>query len=100
MDRVLITVLLMAAVTYIPRMLPMVFLGDRELPPFWDSLFYYVPFAVLGALIFPGILSSTGHLPSSLAGGAAAFALALWGRNPVVVVFGAIAVAFAMQVMG
>ncbi len=99
MDRVLIVVLLMAAVTYIPRMLPMVFLGDRELPPFWDSLFHYVPFAVLGALIFPGILYSTGHLASSVAGGAAALTLAFWGRNPVMVVFGAIAVAFTVRVM-
>lgn len=99
MDRILGVVLLMALVTYVPRMLPMVFLGDRELPPFWDSLFYYIPFAVLGALIFPGILGATGDLSSSLAGMAAAVALAWWGRNPVIVVFGAIAAAFVLQVL-
>lgn len=99
MDRVFLVVLLMALVTYVPRMLPMVFLGDRELPPFWDSLFYYIPFAVLGALIFPGILKSTGDVPSSLAGTAVALGLAWWGRNPIIVVFGAIAAAFVLQVL-
>lgn len=97
MDRILIVVLLMALVTYVPRMLPMVFLGDRDLPPFWDSLFYYIPFAVLGALLFPGILKSTGNFSSSLAGTIVAFALVWWGRSPIVVVFGAIAAAFALQ---
>lgn len=83
-------VILMAAVTYIPRMLPLLALKDINLPPRMRAFLEYIPFAALTALIFPGILNATGDIRSALAGAAAAVLLALLKANLIIVVFGAI----------
>ncbi|SDE30125.1 Branched-chain amino acid transport protein [Bhargavaea beijingensis] len=46
----------MAVVTYLPRAIPLTFLEGRELPPAISGVLRNIPFAVLGALIFPAIL--------------------------------------------
>ena len=46
----------MAAVTYIPRLLPAWFLRDKQLPPFLVAWLRYVPVAVLAALLLPSLL--------------------------------------------
>lgn len=89
-----ILVVTMGIVTYIPRMLPMVFLRNMHLPPLLNSFLQFVPYATLGALIFPGILSSTGSVDSALVGGAAAFVLAINKLNLMVVVLGGILTVF------
>ncbi|RDI47840.1 branched-subunit amino acid transport protein [Falsibacillus pallidus] len=83
----------MGLVTYIPRMLPFVLFGGKELPPFVQGVLKNVPYATLGALIFPGILLiKEGELSFGLIGAAAAFLLAFLGANVIVVVIGAISV--------
>ncbi|KSU62155.1 branched-chain amino acid transporter [[Bacillus] enclensis] len=83
----------MAVVTYIPRMLPFIVFKGKELPPFLQGVLKNVPFAVLGALIFPGILLiQEGNLLFGLVGTAAAFLLAFLGANVIVVVIGAISI--------
>ena len=46
----------MALVTYIPRAFPLTFLEGKELPPVVSGVLRNIPYAVLGALIFPAIL--------------------------------------------
>ncbi|WP_213422292.1 AzlD domain-containing protein [Bhargavaea massiliensis] len=46
----------MAVVTYVPRAIPLTFLEGKELPPAVSGVLRNIPFAVLGALIFPAIL--------------------------------------------
>ncbi|KIL47352.1 AzlD domain-containing protein [Jeotgalibacillus campisalis] len=83
----------MAAVTYIPRVLPLTILEGKELPPFVQSFLSNIPYAVLGALIFPGILLiKEGDIWFGLVGAFAAFALALAGANVMIVVIGSIIV--------
>jgi branched-subunit amino acid transport protein len=83
----------MAIVTYIPRVVPLTFLEGRELPPLVSGVLRNIPFAVLGALIFPAILFvQEGHLLFGLIGAIAAFALAFAGANVILVVMGSIAV--------
>jgi branched-subunit amino acid transport protein len=83
----------MAVVTYIPRMLPFIVFKGQELPPFLQGVLKNVPFAVLGALIFPSILLiQEGNLLFGLVGTAAAFLLAFLGANVIVVVIGAISI--------
>lgn len=83
----------MAVVTYIPRMLPFIVFKGKELPPFLQGVLKNVPFAVLGALIFPNILLiQEGNLLFGLVGTAAAFLLAFLGANVIVVVIGAISI--------
>ncbi|MGI6435817.1 MAG: AzlD domain-containing protein [Syntrophomonadaceae bacterium] len=87
-------VLFMALVTYTPRMLPLVFLRDIQMPPFVRSTLQFVPYAILGALIFPGALYATGNIQTALAGILGSFVLALLRFNLVAVVLGGIACAY------
>ena len=58
----LLTVFVMAVMTYLPRMLPLTFFKKEIHSRFIRSLLYYVPYAVLSALTFPSILYATGLL--------------------------------------
>ncbi|MDA8211966.1 MAG: AzlD domain-containing protein [Clostridia bacterium] len=99
MDQLWLLVLAMGAVTYLPRLLPMVLLSNLKLPPFWNAFFQFIPFAALGALIFPGLLSSTGNPGSAIAGGLVAIILALFRLNIMVVVLGGILGVFLWQAL-
>lgn len=89
-DNLCLLVLCMGIVTFMPRMLPLTFLNNLTLPRFLNSFLRFVPFAALGALIFPGLLTSTGNTNSALVGGAVSLLLALRGVNITLVVFGGI----------
>ena len=67
----LLTVFVMAVMTYLPRMLPLTFFKKEIHSRFIRSLLYYVCYAVLSALTFPSILYATGHMGSALVGGLA-----------------------------
>ncbi|HJV17021.1 MAG TPA: AzlD domain-containing protein [Bacillales bacterium] len=83
----------MGLVTYIPRMLPFVLFKEKELPPFIQGVLKNVPYATLGALIFPGILLiQKGDIWYGVIGACAAFIPAFLGANVIVVVLGSIAV--------
>ena len=47
----------MAMVTYIPRMAPLVMINAEKLPGPLVRMLKNIPYAALGALIFPGILT-------------------------------------------
>lgn len=91
----------MGIVTYIPRMLPLVSFKHEAIPRFLQNVLRNVPFAVLGALIFPGLFiidsGSIQHIDTSgfifgLFGGLTAFLTAYIGWNIVLVVLSAIGV--------
>lgn len=82
--------LLMAIVTYIPRMLPMVLVKSKIKSKFIKSFLFYVPYAVLGAMIFPGVLYSTGSIGSASAGLIVAVLLAFFNKKLLTVALGAI----------
>ncbi len=82
----------MSIVTYIPRMLPLVFLSGKELPPFLQGILKNVPYATLGALIVPGIFLVSEDIWFGLIGAVSAFFLAYIGTNVIVVVLGSIVV--------
>ncbi len=66
-------ILVMAAVTYLIRALPITLLQRDFTSPFIRSFLYYVPYAALAAMTFPAILSAT----QSAVSGAAGFVVAL-----------------------
>jgi len=99
MGKLWLLVLIMGLVTYIPRMLPLTLLNNMQLPRFLNSFLRFVPFAALGALIFPGILSSTGNTNSALVGGAISLLLAFWRVNITLVVFGGILGAYLSGIL-
>nr|WP_280922219.1 AzlD domain-containing protein [Ammoniphilus resinae] len=83
-------VLGMGAVTFLPRLLPMILLQNVSLSPFLNRFLQFIPFAALGALIFPGILESTGNPYSAVAGTVVSVILALFRVNIMFVVVGGI----------
>ena len=60
----LIYIAVMAIVTYLVRMLPLVFMKKKIENRFIKSFLYYVPYAVLAAMTFPAILSPVYEKPS------------------------------------
>jgi len=97
MTKVMVLSVLMMCVTAPSRILPVFFLGERKLPAFAESLLHYIPFAILGALIFPDILYASGNIYCSAAGAAAAFILAWTGRGILVVLAGGIFATFIVS---
>lgn len=90
----------MALVTYIPRMLPALLIGRRSVSPWMSRWLGSIPYAALGALIFPGILSvEPGEPLVGFAGGAFAALLAFFRVNMLMVILGAIGVVAAVKAM-
>ncbi len=98
--RILGSIAIMAGITYLIRMLPMAIFRKKIENPFIKSFLNYVPYAVLAAMTFPGILDSTGTAVSAAAGCVAAIVLAYFGKSLLTVAIGASAVVFAAQMMG
>lgn len=93
MTRTLIAVGLMALVTYLPRVLPMAVFRKEIKSTYLKSFLYYVPYAVLAALTFPDIFTSTNCVASSICGTVVALFLAYKEKSLVVVaVFSMLAV--------
>ena len=84
----------MALVTYLIRMLPLAAIRGKVKSVFLQSFLYYVPYAVLGAMTFPAVFSSTGSLPASLAGTIAALLLGWMGKSLLTVAAVACVVSF------
>lgn len=80
----------MAVVTYIPRVLPFIVLNGRRLPSRIEGALRNVPFAALGALIFPGILFVHDSLFFGIVGAASAIILSYVNENMVFIVLGSI----------
>lgn len=90
----------MALVTYLVRMLPMVIFRKKITNLRVKSFLYYVPYAVLSAMTFPAIFSSTGTYVSAIAGCGAAVGLAYKGKGLLTVAVGAAAAVFVVQMLG
>lgn len=67
-------ILVMAGVTYLIRMLPLVLFKKEITSPFVKSFLYYVPYACLAAMTFPAILTATS---AGIVSGLAALIVAL-----------------------
>ena len=93
----LLSVLIMAGVTYLIRMLPIVIFRKEITNPFIKSFLYYVPYAVLAAMTIPEILYSTGSIWSAVIGLICAFVLAYNRRSLLTVALGAVAAVFVAE---
>ena len=92
--------IVMAAVTYVIRMLPLTVFRKEIKSRFVRSFLHYVPYAVLGAMTFPDVLYATGSLWTALCGLIVAVVMAWRGRSLLSVAIGAcLAVAAAQGVM-
>lgn len=88
----------MALVTMIPRIIPVFFVDKMKFRDWVNRWLNAIPYAALGALIFPGILSVKPDQPYiGLVGGIVAILLAYIGLNVIFVVIGAILTVFLMS---
>lgn len=92
--RVFISIAVMAATTYLVRMLPFAAVRGKIKSRFLQSLLYYIPYAVLSAMTIPAIFYSTGDMTTAAIGTAAAVIMAYFGCPLIIVAMGASAAAF------
>ena len=90
-------ILVMAAVTYLIRMLPLTLIRGQIRSPFIRSFLYYVTYVTLSVMTFPAILTATSSIWSGAAALAAAVLLAYRGRSLFQVSLAACAVVFVLE---
>lgn len=90
MTRMLIYIFIMAAITYLIRVLPITVFRKKITSIWLQSFLYYVPYAVLAALTFPAIFTATGNVVTSVTGTVVALILAYFDTGLVIVAVGAV----------
>ncbi len=100
LNYVLVGAVIMALVTYIPRVLPVTIFRKQIRSRFIRSFLDYTPYAVLGALTFPDVFTSTGHIYSAIGGTIIAVILGYKGKSLVVVAIAAIAAVYLLEMAG
>lgn len=91
-----IAALIMCVVTIIPRIIPITFFTRKVKSRFVKSFFYYMPSAILSAMVFPAVFYSTGNIVTASIGTVVAVLLSFIKKIPffvvavvsVIVVFG------------
>ena len=91
--------LVMALVTYLVRMLPLVLVKKRIKNKFLLSFLHYIPYAVLSAMTIPAIFYSTTDTISAWAGFLVAAALAYFEKSLLTVAVGACIMVFMVQII-
>lgn len=89
--------LVMAGMTYLIRMLPLVLCKEKIKSRFIRSFLYYIPYAVLSAMTIPAIFYSTSCLLSAILGLATAVILALFEKKLLTVAIGACGTVFVVE---
>ncbi len=76
-NNIYIYILVMAAVTYLIRALPLTLIRKEIKNKTMRSFLYYVPYVTLAVMTFPAILTATKNIGSGIAGFVAAVLIAL-----------------------
>lgn len=96
--KIFLIILGMTLVTYIPRLLPVFIMDKLNLPGWGNKWLKSIPYAALGALIFPGVLTIEEGLPMlGLMGGIVAAILAYLKIHTIYVILGSIAAVMVMR---
>ena len=85
LSRLLIYIAVTAVSTYLIRVIPLVAIQKKIENRFFRSFLYYVPYAVLAAMIMPAVFYATGNLIASTIGFAIAMIFAYNKKNIVTV---------------
>lgn len=96
---ILAGIAVMAVTTYLIRVLPMVIFRKKITNVWVRSFLYYVPYAVLAAMTFPAVFSSTGSTAGAVTGCIVAVVLALFNKGLLTVAVCAAAAAFILQIL-
>ncbi len=99
LQHVYLYILIMAAVTFLIRALPLTLIRREIKSPFLKSFLHYVPYATLAAMTFPAILFASDTRIGSAAGFAVALVLAYNKRSLLTVASGACAATFLVELV-
>ena len=91
--------LVMALVTYLVRAIPFVVFRKKIKNRFFKSFLSYVPYAVLGAMTFPAIFTSTGSVISAVIGCIVAVFLAFKEKSLLTVALSACGVVLVVEII-
>ena len=90
-------IFVMAAVTYLVRLLPLTLIKKEIKNTYIKSFLYYVPYVTLAVMTFPAILSATGSFVSGAAALVVAVILAYRGKSLFRVAVAACAAVFVLE---
>jgi len=99
MNNIYMSILVMALVTYLIRMLPLVLIRREIKNKYIKSFLYYVPYVTLSVMIFPAVLNATGNVVSASVGFAIALILAYLYNNLFLVSVGACITVFITELI-
>ena len=91
---------IMALMTYLIRVTPMVIFRKKIENNRIKSFLYYIPYTVLAAMTFPAIFSSTSSTTGATIGCIVAVLLAYFKRGLLVVALGAAGTVFFISMLG
>lgn len=90
-------VLVMAGVTYLIRVIPLVLINKEIKNKFIKSFLYYVPYAALASMTFPAILFSTTQIAAAIVGLIVAFIMAFREKSLIIVAVSACVTVFIVE---
>jgi branched-subunit amino acid transport protein len=96
-NNITILILGMTLVTFIPRLLPFIIMNKIKFSDNAKSFLNYIPYAAIGALIFPDSFNAVTNTPiASIVGTIAAFILSYFTKNIILVVTVSIAITYGV----
>ena len=91
MNKIMVIIIGMAVVTYVPRVVPAVFIKYIRWNKKSEQFLKLIPYTAMGALIFPGILSVDATTPKiGIVGGITALTLGLCKVNTTIVLIASV----------
>ncbi|MDP4088640.1 MAG: AzlD domain-containing protein [Bacillota bacterium] len=100
-SKYLLIILGMMAVTYLPRLLPFLFVSKDNKTGWFNRFLRFIPYTALGALIIPGVIDSIPQMPiAGIVGISFAFVYSWFRRNVIVSVLGAVFISYIMILAG
>lgn len=96
-SKLVVYIAIMAGITYLVRMLPLAIFRKKIKNAFIKSFLNYVPYAVLSAMTFPAILSSTASIYSAIVGLLVAVTLAYFNKSLLTVALSACGSVFIVE---
>lgn len=97
MKYLIVSIIVMAVVTYIIRALPLTFFKREITNTYIKSFLAYMPYAVLGAMTVPAIFYCTSSVVSAICGFIAAIILAIFNRGLLTTAAGAVIAVYIVE---
>ena len=94
-------IIMMAAVTYGPRLIPFFLIGETRLPKRLDAFLKCIPAAAIGALIVPGVFNAVPDAPLAVVCGMGFALVTGWFKGGIILpVLGSVAATYLALIAG